>query len=563
MRLERFALSKYRSIIKSDRLPLGDLTVLVGPNNEGKSNLIQGLVTGMQELATRPARRPLRRRNREAGRYDWDADFPQSLQEAQPNGKTIMNFDFALTEEEVDDFEKAIGSRLNGLLPIQLSFNPARTYFSVRKQRHSAALSAKQDQIADFVADRVAVQYIPAVRNAGTAADIVRSMVRKELAAAYEKPEYAAALEQLHRLQQPTLEALSRAISTKMQELLPDVSGIELIPDERGPGIMGPVRIVVDDGNATDLEFKGDGVQSLAALSIIQHYSTQTARAKEFILAVEEPESHLHPKAIHALRSVLRDTASKQQVLLTTHSPLFVNRFEVGSNIIVERNRAQPASSVKELREVLGVRTADNLEHAEVILVVEGPTDEIALKALLSCRSERLKAAFEESTLAIYPLRGGGSLSYALTLLRDSLAAVHAFLDADQQGVTAGEKAEQEDLLDSADRTLAMFPGAKESELEDLLDPMVYSDAFTDRFGVNVSHPWVNKMSEGKWSKRLPTVVKASGEIWKDARLGEFKQTVAEAVAENPEHALKVKGVPVLEALETALQNKLDLRKSS
>ncbi len=33
MRLERFSIQKYRSIIKAEKLPLGDLTVLVGPNN--------------------------------------------------------------------------------------------------------------------------------------------------------------------------------------------------------------------------------------------------------------------------------------------------------------------------------------------------------------------------------------------------------------------------------------------------------------------------------------------------------------------------------------------------
>lgn len=36
---------------------------------------------------------------------------------------------------------------------------------------------------------------------------------------------------------------------------------------------------------------------------------------------------------------------------MTTHSPLFVNRLELASNIIVRKNRAAPASSVSELRE--------------------------------------------------------------------------------------------------------------------------------------------------------------------------------------------------------------------
>jgi putative ATP-dependent endonuclease of the OLD family len=109
--------------------------------------------------------------------------------------------------------------------------------------------------------------------------------------------------------------------------------------------------VIVDDGTATDLTLKGDGVQSLAALALTQHYSRERARAREFILAVEEPEAHLHPRAIHRLRDTLRETASTQQVIITTHSPLFVNRLDLSSNIIVRKNRAQPGRSVQELRE--------------------------------------------------------------------------------------------------------------------------------------------------------------------------------------------------------------------
>lgn len=153
MRLERFSIQKYRSIIKAEKLPLGDLTVLVGPNNDGKSNILEALVVGMEELASPLARPRVRgRRKREHGGYFWERDFPQSLQPAEPAGRSIMDFDFALTSDEIDDFYGEVGSRLNGILPLRLSFGGNRPAFSVRKQRHSRALSAKREEIAGFVA---------------------------------------------------------------------------------------------------------------------------------------------------------------------------------------------------------------------------------------------------------------------------------------------------------------------------------------------------------------------------------------------------------------------------
>jgi putative ATP-dependent endonuclease of the OLD family len=250
---------------------------------------------------------------------------------------------------------------------------------------------------------------------------------------------------------------------------------------------------------------------------MMQHYSSVRARAREFILAVEEPEAHLHPRAIHGLRDALRETSATQQVVVTTHSPLFANRLDLSSNIIVRKNRAQPAKSVQELREALGVRTADNLASAEMVLAVEGPADEIALKALLENRSATLRSALRAGVFTIHKLHGGGKLNYLLSQLRDSLAVTHAFLDNDDQGRQAAQAAQAEGLLGVADVTMATCPGAKkESEFEDLVNAKVYSQRFSAEFGVIVEHPWINKLSKGKWSRRMPVIFEASGTIWDD-----------------------------------------------
>src|SRR3972149_4703482 len=119
----------------------------------------------------------------------------------------------------------------------------------------------------------------------------------------------------------------------------------------------------------------------------MRHASESRAGGKHLILAIEEPESHLHPSAIHQLKSVLTEIARTNQVIMTTHCPLFVDRTSIKSNIVVHDNKAAPARNVKEIRDVLGVRASDNLQHAELILLVEGEEDRKAIRALLSHHS--------------------------------------------------------------------------------------------------------------------------------------------------------------------------------
>ncbi|HEU4476225.1 MAG TPA: AAA family ATPase [Methyloceanibacter sp.] len=114
---------------------------------------------------------------------------------------------------------------------------------------------------------------------------------------------------------------------------------------------------------------------------------------KNVILLIEEPESHLHPKAIHQLREVLDTLKMDRQIILTSHCASLVNRADVSSNIIVSKNKAHPARSLDELRTVLGVRASDNLRHAALVTVVEGTDDAISLSAIFAARSKKLRAA--------------------------------------------------------------------------------------------------------------------------------------------------------------------------
>lgn len=559
MKLTHLSISNYRSIVDAEKLALGDLTVLVGPNNEGKSNILQALVTGVQILSGR--REPMGARVRfhsRIGNYDWKRDYPRALQETKPGGKSIFSFDFQLDSTEIAEFERVVGSRLNGILPISLSFGAdGLATFAVRKQRHSAALSAKRPEIAEFLGQRLQVQYIPAARTSDASLRVVSAMVNDILRTAEQNPEYVAAMERVQEIQTPLLEELAESVRETLQQFIPTVRNVVMTTEDRGPSMRPDVRLIIDDGTPTDLEFKGDGIQSLAALALTRHHADVRSTG-DVILAVEEPEAHLHPKAIHQVRDVLYAIAEKQQVVIATHSPLLVNRFDPRSNVVVEKTRATPAKSLSHLRSVLGVRVSDNLAHAEVVLVVEGPEDERALHPILAAQSSALESALANGSLALKPLWGGAKLPYELSMLQLSVCQAHVLLDDDAAGRASHKQAVAEALVMPADVCFARYPGAKESEFEDMLDPEVYRDAVWASHGLNVDDLTAIPRSKGKWTTRVRLVFNSRGLAWSDHEETKLKRVVADAAAADPANAINQNSITVVSGLIASLEAKLD-----
>ena len=565
MQLVSFSVTNYRSITKAYRLPIRQSTVLIGPNNEGKSNILLALVNTL-ELLSRiggvkiQRGRLMRHSERYTEYYEWQRDFPVSLQAKMPTGESIFHLELKLSDNEIVDFETEVQSTLNGTLPIELSIGVKQIGFkALKKGPGGPALSKKSEQIAQFISKRINLSYIPAVRTAKSAHEIVGELLEKELAAVEAEAAYRKALKAVADIQQPVLDKISISIKDTLKEFLPNVREVKVnIPEEeRFRALRRACEIVVDDGTPTQLNRKGDGVQSLAALSLMRHASESSGAGRNLILAIEEPESHLHPNAIHQLKSVVNEIARKHQVIMTTHCPLFVDRSNIKSNILVYDNKARPAKDVKQIREILGVRASDNLQHAELILVVEGEDDRQALGALLRHHSKLLAAAMGQQALGIESLQGGSNLSYKLSQIREAMCLAYAFLDNDDCGTKAYKKAEQEGLLLIADVTFATCDGLNESEFEDILEENLYAAMLMNRYGVSTHHPKFK--GREKWSDRLARVFKLMGKPWTDQIEARVKAEIAELVEANPAIALNVHKRSSFDALILALEAKLNI----
>jgi len=542
MRLVSFTVENYRSITKARRIGLGSSTVLIGPNNEGKSNILRALVTAMQILtqerliavgAKGMLRFPGMRRI-----YEWERDYPVHLQDKNPEGNSVLLLEFELDEAEIQEFRQEIGSNLNGTLPLRIHVGGQKLTVSVAKKGPGAkTLSSKSAKIADFVSQRLQFEYIPAIRTATSARDVVDGLVERELQPIEQDPAFSAALEQIAGLQQPVLDRLSKSIQATLVQFLPAVQHVkvEIESEQRYRALRRSCRIVINDGTPTELQYKGDGVQSLAALAIMRHASDRGAGDRNLIIAVEEPESHLHPSAIHELRRVLNELTERHQVVVSTHCPLFVDRTTVASNIIVNKRQARPARNVREIREILGTRASDNLLHAELVLLVEGEDDRIAVAALLAHCSSRLRSALEEGILALDTLAGANNLAYKVSLLRNALCLCHCFLDDDSAAREAFARCRDERILTPAEVAFATSEGRKDAEIEDMYDPSIYAQMIQN--GYRVSLDSAKFRSNKKWSRRMYETFKSQAKQW-DTVAAEVKMSVARLVANASDRAL-------------------------
>jgi putative ATP-dependent endonuclease of the OLD family len=553
VRLIRFSVRNYRSIKSTPRINVDQNLTIIGPNNEGKSNIVRALVAalrileehgesrrsiGIGGIALRPLSNPARHLRRESS-YDWTSDCHVGLQNVD-GASTSFYLEFQLSDLDVSEFYKDINSTINGFLPIEIHIDRLNVpYFEVKKQgKAKAFLQERSAEVARFVGKRLSINHIPAVRTADEAIAAVSALASTSLRRVQNHPDYQEALATIERIHKPLYEELELQLSQSLQRFLPSIRDVTLdITASSISRALRSVDIFIDDGQVTSLRNKGDGVISLVGMALLARLRESTGSTFNTILAIEEPESHLHPRAIHSIREILDNIGADYQVIVTTHSPVLADRLNLQSNVIVQNSQARVATDISEIREALGVRVSDNLSHARIVIVCEGPGDEIGLKKLICELSPSLENALRSAEISFYPLSGSGNLSYVISMLQQSISEPVCFLDDDMSGRKAVELAQNDQLITNDDVILTSVLGKTEAEFEDLIDTKIVNDAILARFKVDVGQAPVSTRKL-KFSKRCQLAFQADGYNWNDSTKAQVKNLVSEIVSKNGASAI-------------------------
>ena len=315
---------------------------------------------------------------------------------------------------------------------------------------------------------------------------------------------------------------------------------------------------------STSITTKGDGIQSLAALALTLEWTRSKSRPEgKLIVAVEEPESHLHPGAVHELRTVLQGIAETQQVIVTTHSQALVNRTTIEQNVIVSNRGAHPANALDDLREALGVRLSDALAPTEVIVITEGWLDERVLPSLLAQREHDVKEWLSDSRV-VFESAGSGSKIYARALAaRSILTQPVVVFDGDDAGLKDVARLEEDGIIDPICVIQIKRKGLKYAELEDIFLLNTYIDPVENAIGFTLSARQRRTLDEnrsGAWSDRLESILDAAGVASSKTIVKRAKHAVCEAVlsaVERGEKVVRTESEPLLDRLIDVIRRQL------
>lgn len=537
MKIKTFTIKNYRSIIKECRIPLNEqLTVLVGKNNEGKSNILRALsgafsIIELLNYLPAPAvsRRILTRyRNNDdlfSWRYNWERDFPISRQSRRGKPETVFELHFSLSIKEQREFYKEIGYKFNEDLPFRILLHRDEINFKIpKKSRGGKSFDARLDKIAKFISSRLDAIYVPAVRPASLTLSVINSLLNRQLHYLSNfNPKYREAIDLIEKMQNKQIQSLQKNLQEMLGTYIPDIKHVELDASSIVLRSRSSVEsIKVDDGVSTAIFEKGEGLQSLISLAIMQ----RTKRLKEGLtVAIDEPESHLHPEAIRKIRENLANISQKGQVIIATHSPILINRETLQANIIVSNNDARPVHKISEIREVLGVSISDNLVNAEYVLLVEGSTDAQILRTILSKMSDNIKQNLASGRLIIKPLHGVTHLSTEKAWLNSFLCrGILCYLDNDVSARNEVKLCKEKKILTSNEVIFASFPGKNNTEIEDLIKEERYLEFLPIE---NISWQQFLKNKNKKWTDNIHDLFSAAG---RECKIEEIKHKIANNV---------------------------------
>jgi len=459
MKLRRLQIENFRGL-RSLQLEFGDTTVLIGENNTGKTAVLDALKFALREV-----------RSRKGCAFDvYDFHLPNAS--AEPSAAPPIRLRLTFKEDQPGEWGDERTGRLSRAKILQVDAEGfSVVILEVTGQFDSVAndftqdwnflnlegqpLSNLTDSVLGQFQNEVSYYYLAALRDATRQFDAKGTFWRPFLKESELTPEKRAKIQRVLTKINKFIVASHNSFTQvtsyleDVHKIIPlaatdDVVSIDAVPD-RLFDLLAKAQVSLSTGTGAKVPVgrHGEGTQSLSVLMLFSAF-LQTWPHGAPIIALEEPEAHLHPSAVRALWNLIEEIPG--QKIISTHSgdllaevpPGAVARLHRKNGIVGSRHLAQAGLEERQVRQFnFHIRHArGELLFARCWILGEGETEVTLIPELARILGKDLErvgvrcVAYRQSDIELY-------LKVADCLDINWIA----ICDNDQQGVKDQNKA--------------------------------------------------------------------------------------------------------------------------
>ncbi|MFL9878091.1 AAA family ATPase [Herbaspirillum rhizosphaerae] len=455
MRLASLVVKNYRRIGAMEcRVRIDEIVVLVGPNNAGKSTILdayEAFASGGKELD-------------ESHFHNEDSTTPIEItgifDSISAEDEDVVGKKWTHNDSEYGDCLKVRWRwQKPGQKGQKQSFNPTTGEYE------DGGLGGWDSLIQSRIPQPVRIRPTDPIETTQTKiVGMLKEHVKNSLKA--DSTSTKAAFDEIDRLthkifeeSKSAFEDVAKKITANVAHIFPGAS-IELVPkskdalDEKIIGAESYIRVGTTNGNQTPLALQGTGIQRTllwSALSVMSDSSSSKKKKDSAevsrILLIDEPEAFLHPPTIRSARDSLYDFALNNpywQVIATTHSPIFIDLSKDHTTIVrVDANSSEQhfvstdkiSFSTDDRTRLQMIRACHPVVNEfffyDNIVLVEGPTEHIVVKHI---------AQKEKMNVHVIDCLGKANIQLFARILNQFKASYIAIHDADTPKVKRKEK---------------------------------------------------------------------------------------------------------------------------
>jgi putative ATP-dependent endonuclease of OLD family len=334
MQLRRLEIENFRGITKLD-LAIGVTTVLIGENNTGKTAVLDALRLALRSIKTR--------RGCAFEEYDFHLPAPN----AEPSDSPAISIRLTFREDQPSEWATQQVAKLNRakilqidgagrslvILKVGARFDASSQDFIQDwefQNPQGAALSGLSDTSLATLHSEVSYFYLSALRDASKQFEAKgpfwRPFLKESQLTPQRRAEIESKLAEVNELIVSSHTSFSQVVSSlkAVREVVSVANGTnDIVSIDAVPGRLfdmlskAAVSINTMTGAKIPVGRHGEGTQSLAVLTLFNAY-LQAWIQGDPIVALEEPEAHLHPSAVRALWQLIEKIPG--QKIISTHS---------------------------------------------------------------------------------------------------------------------------------------------------------------------------------------------------------------------------------------------------